>query len=276
MKNVLIPTDFSESASYASDLGVEIAKKMNTGVTFLHLISTPVDWRKLPLEKESLYPETKAAIGEAKDQLVKLERRAEKNGVEISSSLIFNTGIEEIHKYINKEHYSLVVMGTHGQKGFNKMAGTNTHKVMSKSPVPVLAVKRGDGPVLPKNIAIASDFENESLADFEMIMEIAIALGAEIQLLYVNTPYNFRESTEIEEKLNRFLQKYSGQNVKHTVINAHDEQRGIEKFLKNCHCDMLGVITHGRAGLSPLYRKSISEGLINKLEMPVLSINSNE
>lgn len=274
MKNVLIPTDFSESANRAASLGTEIAKKLGAGVTFLHLISTPVEWRKIPLEKESLYPETKAAIGDAKDALLKLEKASEKNGVETCSSLIFNTGIEEIQKYIKKESYSLVAMGTHGIKGIYKMIGSNTLKVINSSPVPVLLLKEDSPTNLPQKIALASDFEEESLTQVETLMELAKKLGASVEALFVNTPYNFQETTAINEKLEKVLGHYPQELLHINVINAHNEERGIEMYLKTNKCDLMAIVTHGRSGLTPLYRRSITEALINHLEIPVLSLNT--
>lgn len=274
MKNVLIPTDFSESASLAATYGVEIAKKINSGVTFLHIISTPVEWKKIPLEKEALYPETKAAIGSAKDALLKLERMAENAGVDACTSLIFNTGIEEIPKYISKNSYNLVVMGTHGQKGINKVMGTNTLKVINRSAVPVLAVKLTDKHSLPKNWVLVSDFQEESREKFDTLMELALGLEANVKVLYVNTPYYFLESGDIQDKMESFLGKIPQDRVKRNIVNAHNEERGIENFLKTCECDLVAVITHGRGGLMPLFRRSISEKLINHLQIPVLSMNT--
>ncbi len=59
MKNILVPTDFSDCAKAAEDIALEFAKKANAKIHFLHLLMTPVDWVKLSLEKEKLYPETK-------------------------------------------------------------------------------------------------------------------------------------------------------------------------------------------------------------------------
>ncbi|MEX2379718.1 MAG: universal stress protein, partial [Vicingaceae bacterium] len=81
MKNILVPTDFSICAKEAEQLGFEFAKKYNAEIHFLHLLHTPVDWVKLPLEKEDFYPEVKKKIGFAKSKLSQLKRDAEKMGV---------------------------------------------------------------------------------------------------------------------------------------------------------------------------------------------------
>ena len=41
MKKILVPTDFSEQATYALDLAVQIAKKNNGEVHVLHVLELP-------------------------------------------------------------------------------------------------------------------------------------------------------------------------------------------------------------------------------------------
>ncbi|HEY9183923.1 MAG TPA: universal stress protein [Salegentibacter sp.] len=273
MKRVLIPTDFSECANHATNIGMELAKKMNSEVSFLHLMNTPVDWSKLSLEKENLYPETKVAIGTAKDELLKLERRAEKIGVEANSLLLFNQGIEEIHNYISKEKYCLVVMGTHGEKGMQKLMGSNTQNVLKQSPVPVLSVKQSDKSAPMKKIGIASDFQEESLRSFNEILELIKKIGIEIDVVYINTPYTFMESNQIEQAMDSFLGEQTEVKEKRLVYNAKNEERGIGMYIASEKPDMIATITRQHSGLEKIFRPGVTESIINHFELPVLSIN---
>lgn len=273
MKRVLIPTDFSDCANHASNIGLELAKKLNSEVSFLHLINTPVDWSKLSLEKETLYPETKAAIGDAKDALLKLERRAEKLGVEANSLLLFNQGVEEIQNYISKEKYSLVVMGTHGEKGMEKLMGSNTQRVLKHSPVPVLSVKQTDRPAPLKKIGIASDFQEDSKESFLDILELIKKIGLEIDVVYVNTPYTFMESNQIEQAMDAFLSQETDVKEKRFVYNAKNEERGIGMYITSENPDMLATITHQHSSLGKIFSPGVTENIVNHFDLPVLSIN---
>ena len=276
MKRVLIPTDFSECANHAANIGLELAKKLDSEVSFLHLINTPVDWSKLSLEKENLYPETKEAIGDAKDELLKLERRAEKLGIDANSLLLFNQGIEEIQNYISKEKYCLVVMGTHGQKGMKKLMGSNTQNVLKKSPVPVLSVKQTDRPSPFKKIGIASDFHEESLHSFKDILDLAKNLGFEIEVVYVNTPYTFMESNQIEKAMDVFLEEETDVKEKRFIYNAKNEERGIGMYIASEKPDIIATITRQHSDLEKIFRPGVTESIINHFNLPVLSINQGK
>ena len=275
MKNVLVLTDFSENAKLASQVGIKISKKLNTAVTFLNLLSTPVEWRNLPLEKEKLYPETKAAIGDARDKLFSLERESENAGVEAHTSLVFNLGIEEIYRYINETHYSLVIMGTHGEKGKNKPVGSNTLKVIHKSPIPVIAVRSGEKPDVPQNWVIISDFMEKSKAAFYRVLDTAKKLEARIQPLYLNTPDFFIETREIQERMKEITRQYPDMDINPLIINAFSEERGLDFYIESHECDLVGVIIHGPSGLNPFFRRNIMENILNKVDQPILSINAD-
>lgn len=277
MKCILIPTDFSESATHAAMIGIQLAKKLKAQISFLHLLSTPVDWTKLSLEKEKLYPETKNKIGETKDALLKLERRAEKEGVEANSMLLFNQGIEDIECYIKKERHSLVIMGTHGEKGIKRLMGSNTQKVLRHSPVPVLAIKFHDNLENLKKLGIASDFHEESRESFHKILELAKLLELETEIVFVNVPYNFMESNKIEKAMERFLEPHPDINLKTFVYNANNEERGIGMYIQAHKPDIIATITHKHSEFVKFFRPGITEKLINHFDIPVLSLmlNSN-
>ena len=113
MKNILVPTDFSDCARAAEEYGLELAKKANAEIHFWHSLYTPVDWTKLPLEKEKQYPETKARIGHAEHQLNELVKKAEVEGLKAEKFLVFNQGREEIGKHIGHHNHDFVIILPH-------------------------------------------------------------------------------------------------------------------------------------------------------------------
>lgn len=275
MKCILIPTDFSESANHAANLGVQLAKKLKAEVSFLHLLSTPVEWAKLSLEKEKLYPDTKIKIGDTKDALLKLERRAEKDGVQANSLLLFNQGVEDIVAYIKKDRHSLVVMGTHGEKEVDRLMGSNTQRVLKYSSVPVLAVKKHDKAENIRKIGIASDFQEKSLPSFTRILDLAKNLDLEIEIVFVNVPYNFMETNRIEKVMENFINPHPDINFKTFVYNANNEERGIGMYIHTHKPDIIATITHNHSELVKFFRPGITEKLINHFDLPVLSLHLN-
>lgn len=275
MKNILVPTDFSDCAKVAEEVGLEIAKKANAEIHFLHLLMTPVDWVKISLERENIFPETKAEIGHAKNELNQLKIKAEKMGLKAQVFLAFDKGREEIDQHIKHHKHDFIVMGSHGASGFKEVVGSNTQRIIRHSPAPVLVVKKMAKKFEMKNIVFASTFQEDVNKPFSKIVEFADLMKAQIHLLNVNMPFHFKETDEAEANMQDFLKKCTKGECTINVYNALNEERGILKFSEKINADAIAMTTHGKTGFMKLISPSITESLANHSELPVLSININ-
>ncbi|MGM0478292.1 MAG: universal stress protein [Bacteroidota bacterium] len=275
MKNILVPTDFSDCARVAEEYGLEFAKKTNAEIHFLHLLHTPVDWVKLPLEKEDLYPEVKERIGTAKSELSQLKRDAEKMGIEAQTFLVFDKGQKEVDFHIEHHKHDYIIMGSHGARGVKEVIGSNTQRVIRNSSIPVLVVKDKPKDFNFKDIVFASNFEEDVHQAFTKVVEFAEFTETNIHLLYVNLPFHFKETDEAEAEMETFLKKHPGVDANVNIYSALSEERGILKFTKSIGADFIAITTHGRTGILKMISPSITEGLANHSEFPVLSININ-
>lgn len=273
MKKILIPTDFSTCAKAAEDYGLHLAEKMKAEIVYLHIVLTPVDWTKLTKEQENLFPDTKASITNAKDKLKALILQAEEKGLSARKILVFNDGNEKIHKYVASEKIDLVVMGSHGQYGFREhLLGSNTYGMLRRSTVPVFVVKENNPKHKLETLVFATNFREETGESFKAAENIAEALGAKLQILFVNTPNYFMESNDIYKIGNEYLKEFGNYNYDIKIINAFKEERGILQYAEMINADGLAVITSGKSDLMQYFSPSITENLIAMTDLPVISI----
>ncbi len=273
IKKVLVPTDFSACARAAEEVGLQIAKKANAEIHFLHLLLTPVEWAKLPVEKEKLYPETKTKIGIAKSELGKLRNKAEKLGLKAQEVLKFDLDREEIYRHIKDHQCDFIVMGSHGTKGLKEILGSNTQRVVRYSTASVMVVKKKLEPFRVKNIVFAANFKIDVHPAFLKVVEFANLMQAKIHLLYVNLPFSFRETDEVEADMQAFKKKCPDVKCSVNIYNALSEERGIHKFAEAIHADILALTTQGKTGFMKMISPSITESLVNHSDFPVLSVN---
>lgn len=277
MKNILVPTDFSEAASRAADFAISIAEKSGAEIHFLHLQITPVLWVKLDKEKEQRFPETLKEIGHAKNELNMLVKKAEHKGLKAKKFLVFDVGREEILKHIPFHHHDFVIMGSHGASGAKELfVGSNAQKVLRDATVPLLIIKeKSKWPV--KNVVFASNFEEDVKEPFKTVVKFADLNESNIHLLYVNVPFSFEETDKSMEKMHAFHKTCPrGETCTTNIYNSLNEERGILKFAKSVNADLIALTTHGRSGFFSLIGKSIAESLANHAEIPILSINLNQ
>jgi len=139
---ILVPFDASTYSMKAFKSALDIAKNQTSEI---HVLTC--------LEKENLgawYKDSRInkkimtdAKNYAKDVLVKLEKIGKDNGVPISIVIKETKSIaKEIVEFSNLKKINLIVIGSHGQTGFNRMIlGSVSNKVSQLAKCPVLIVK---------------------------------------------------------------------------------------------------------------------------------------
>lgn len=274
MKNILVPTDFSENCNKAAELGIKLAKLYNSEIHFFHLMKTPVDWVKLDLQKEMQYPETVKQIGSAKAALRELDKKAEREGLKSRTFLEFDGGQANILKHSGHFHHDFIVTGSSGtQGGVRELLGSNVEKIVRRADVPVIVVKHQEVSFPFKDIVFVSDFSEDVSEAFKHVISIAEKCGAHIHLLRVNTETDFNSIDQGLNPIKEFLKKLPDlDKFSMNVYNEPDVETGINNFLKYKDADLIAMCTNGRTGFLSLFSKSIAEGVTNRSELPVMTI----
>jgi nucleotide-binding universal stress UspA family protein len=274
MKNILVPTNFSENCEKAAQLGIEMAKLYSSEIHFLHLMKTPVDWVKLDKMKEKRYPETLKQIGIAKAALRKLEKTAEHEGLKCRTFLQYDAGQSDILEHSGHFNHDFIITGSSGTKGvIREITGSNVEQIVRKANAPVIVVKDEAVNFPFKNIVFVSDFiENVSDA-FKQVVSIASKCNAKIHLLRINTKTDNNSIALGLQPMKQFLEKFPEvQNYTMNIYNEMYVETGINSYLKNNPADLIAMCTHGTTGFLSLFSKSIAEGVTNHSTLPVITI----
>lgn len=142
---ILMPTDGSGTARNASRKGLELARRLGSTVTFLHVLENPLVAgyaapEALPYSAQ-LYQDLKKAAGEILDEALE---RAEKAGVTAHAKLVENRRPADAIHEAEKDH-DLVIMGTHGRRGVDRwMFGSVAEGALRRSSKPFLLIRSED------------------------------------------------------------------------------------------------------------------------------------
>jgi len=139
IKKILIATDGSEYTKRAVEYGIEAAKSTGAKLSSIYVIDTraydslpesaPIEYAYLLLRKE----------GEVATEYV--ADRARAVGLEAKTIITEGHPAEEIIKYAEENSIDLIVMGTLGKGGVNRLLlGNVADKVTRTSKIPVLVV----------------------------------------------------------------------------------------------------------------------------------------
>ncbi|MEK6481821.1 universal stress protein [Catalinimonas sp. 4WD22] len=274
MKSILVPTDFSECAEYASKMAIQLARKSGAILHFIHLIEVPVDWLYSGTDLDKRYPDISNKVKKAKNALDGLVREAERQDVVVKTNIEYNQDYSIIITYTEQHAIDLIVMGSHGTSGIKELfIGSHTQKIVRLSQVPVLVIKHSINKLEIKQIVFAYDFESEAQSYFQKVIDFASLLGAKIHLLFVNTPLNFKESQSINQILAEYA-RLAPQVVSSTnVYDSFSFEKGLINFCHEKEGDMIVMLTHGRKGMFRLLNSSVTERVIDHVNVPVMSLN---
>lgn len=137
---ILLPTDGSEDAEVAVEHAVSIAEKYDAELHVLYVADVRVDsttnmWPNILEELEEVGEE---ATGEIVEQ-------AEEAGVGAFAEVARGIPHNEINKYSRENNIDLIVMGTRGRTGVDRiLLGSVTEKIIRTSETPVMTVGRED------------------------------------------------------------------------------------------------------------------------------------
>jgi nucleotide-binding universal stress UspA family protein len=142
-KRIMVASDLSKVSRGAFNTAIEFATSKGAELFIVHVIA-PIS----PLVPEQFIQpgilETIEADARrwAERQLPRLAAEARKSGVRVKVLLLSGDPADQIIRAARAHHADLIVVGTHGRRGFSKMVlGSVAEHVLRTAPCPVVTVR---------------------------------------------------------------------------------------------------------------------------------------
>jgi len=292
INHVLFPTDFSEGAAPAFPRAVHFAEWHDATLHILNVRQSaqPDDLdttREFPIPFSTMKGWIDQAAGPDGEPPSLMDVDVEQTQLDSSAPA------ETIVGYVEDQNIDLVVMGTHGRRGIDRVRyGSVTEEVVRTAPAPVLTV-RADGPSgvrTVRRVLAPVDFSDASKTALRHAKEIALTYGAEIDLLHVvDEPlypsvyeiesFDFpgqKVVEEAEEGLAALARDIIG--VEHAMVKAvsgHPVEE-ILSYVEDNEVDLLVIATHGRTGLNRVLLGSVAERVLRQSPIPVFLVKPEQ
>ena len=150
-QHILVPTDFGDISSRAVDRAIDLARDLDAKVTLLHV--TPMPPYYYAAYAEGLAWPTDELEVAARSELDAALAAAKERYAKVDAVLLTGAPRVQIVEAIGEQKADLVVMGTHGRRGFKRfMLGGVTERFMRMARCHVLLVSSsaestGDAPL---------------------------------------------------------------------------------------------------------------------------------
>lgn len=140
---ILVPTDGSDGVERAVRHAVDLAVRHGATVHALYVVNS-ASYAGMPMES-SWEGIDEMLRSDAEDAVSLVEAVGDDYDVPVETAVIDGTPSREIVRYAEDDDCDLVVMGTHGRGGIDRLLlGSVAEKVVRASSVPVLTVRVAD------------------------------------------------------------------------------------------------------------------------------------
>lgn len=261
-KLIVVPWDFTPVAESALAHAVKIARMIGNDICLLHIVDSDIKVR---------------AEGEKKTLLNHVAaENSKKYNMSIAAQISKGSIFTEIAEFANSKEASLVVMGTHGMKGMQKLTGSWALKVIVKSKVPFIVVQ--EPPVDEgryHNIVFPVDFRVEDKEKMGMAIFMGKYFDSKIHILKT-----IAKDRSLSKKVNvnmNFAIKYLIQN--NIEYEIHDMPHGkfaqhVIDFGHEIKADLILIMTTKNITVADYVIGASEQYIIaNSSKIPVCCVN---
>ena len=138
---ILFPVDLSEVSQKIAPWVLTMAKQFGAEVHLLFVVRKFVHFSGMYVDSISIQNFQNEVIRGAQQSIDEFAKTHFGEHNSCKTNVVEGDAAEEIINYIKAEGIHLVIMGTHGRKGLNRILfGSVAERVIKMSPVPVLSI----------------------------------------------------------------------------------------------------------------------------------------
>ena len=204
-----------------------------------------------------------------------------KERLNIPSTVVVSTQVKvgdvfsDLGKIAKKEKAQLIVMGTHGMRGFQRVSGSYAMKVVTSAEIPFLVVQKNTEIKEVENIVVPVDLTKESLQIVSIAGDMSKIFKSKVHVL-AEEQYDEMLSTRIKIRIGIVSKEYEERsiNAKVNFLNSSGAYgKKIINYVKENNGGLIAIAYHSES-LLPQFDSFAQDLITNKLGLPVLIVNS--
>jgi len=254
----LVPHDFSSVGQAALNYAVHLGKYVEAEIRIVHIAAS-----------EKSVPEAQQKLTEIVAQL------PVSPNLEFTSEVRVGNIFTDINKIAMDTEAQLIIMGTHGIRGFQKFFGSHAIKVINSTNVPFLIVQE-DTPVNAiKHIAVPIDISSESLQITNIAADLGKMLNAKLSVIY-EPVHDFTLNNRMNIRLGIVRESYDNKGVDYEISELKGSGSSLKKinhFMADNECGLVAIAYFSNA-LFPQFDTFAQNLITNKQKLPCLIVSA--
>ena len=278
MKNILVPTDFSENARKAIDYAANLAMRCGSTlhvVHCFHLLENIFITR--PTMRDAY---NKQQQEEKTAALLREQQNLQEHYKSLQCEIHLFTGPADMvfTKYANEKGIELIVMGTQGASGLAEVImGSFTASIIEKSSIPVLAIPAGYKAMEPEQLLLATRDFDQDVSVLGSVFDLAAIYDVPVHVFAfesdMDADQEIAEKTHGLEDYLKFLQKeFPLARLKGILHEDEDFEFAIEDYIAENNIGLVCMLTHKRGFWGKLFNPSLTKKMAFHTTIPLLAI----
>jgi nucleotide-binding universal stress UspA family protein len=258
-KTIMVTWDFTDKSQFALEHAIQLGKLLNKDVELIHIVKKEKEIEEATKKLNDVVEETRKKFQVKPLILVKVGN-------------IFTT-IAEAATELNTE---VVIMGTHGMKGMQKLIGSWALKVIAGSKVPFIVVQAPPATHGYEKIVFPLDFRKENKEKINWMYYVSRLYHSKFFIIKTKTS-DPKFIKGIHSNL-MFTKKFLDNNLIPYEIETAPGKRDFAtetiEYAHNSGADLLLIMTTKNIGFADYIIGAQEQMIIsNKYQIPVMCIN---
>jgi nucleotide-binding universal stress UspA family protein len=257
----LVPYDFTEVTDHAFHYALNLAKAAGGGQILLgHILGQKGD--------TSL----------AEQKLIEIINKLPQEDKEMTSYKVMEGDIyHDIDKMAKLTEASVIVMGTHGSHGLQKVFGSHALKVVSSSSVPFIITQEKERDPEINDIVMPFSFQRESVQVTQFAASLAEKFDATVHLVGYrgNDDWLLRDMKTNQAIVRKHLAQHKVKYNMITLPGKESYEKELMEYASVVGADLIAA-AYFPQGIRALFNSFLQEMIVNKKQIPVMTINAPE
>ena len=279
IKRILVPTDFSETGMLAIEHAAFLARLSKAHLYLLHVVES-FEYAYSEYEPEIMVKDLEGVQEAITEKLENLAANlGNQYGIKVSPLVSNGQPALGISDKVKDENVDLIIMGTHGAKGFEELIiGSNAHKVVNISPCPVITVQSYAKNIGFTNIVMPIDNSPHSRQKVDYVIKLAELYGSKIHILGLLESLEESEERKFGIKLDAVenVIKQAGLPFVRKLVTGHNVAVEAMRYSEEVNADLLVIMTDHESHLSGAFLGALAKQVVNHSKVPVMSIRPKE
>jgi len=291
MNKILVPTDFSETAMHALSQATRLAKHYDSEIFLFHVVEP---YGEPPPHMAARVSEYVDHIKEsAETELSSVAARLEAEGVVARVEMATHVApVEAIADIADAVDPDLVVIGTHGRRGFKRfLLGSVTEKILRTIPASVMSLSLEAPLVFDQNVdapagrvLVPVDFSECSKHALDAAFSLVKGGGEVVVVHVVPVPQSpalypgplvpvTNVDPELMHRARSRLEEWVDGREARIELRVGEASSSIVELSDTQAANMIVMGTRGLTGLDHFLLGSVAERTVRRATVPVLTVH---